>query len=144
MFTDPSAKPLSKCRHAPLALFGTSTVLVSIALLQPMTVSGRGPALDPQTGLLRILYIGDCYGNSPFLYLSREPLFQTTSLPASTHEQTYTVQQMQRHMRLYMPRSFEEHVAKYDIVLLSDTGFALYKPDHLMWFKRGVIEGGQG
>jgi uncharacterized membrane protein len=135
---------LSKCRHAPLALFGTSIVLVSIALLQPMTVSGRGPALDPQTGLLRILYIGDCYGNSPFLYLSREPLFQTTPLPASTHEQTYTVQQMQRHMRLYMPRSFEEHVAKYDIVLLSDTGFALYKPDHLMWFKRGVIEGGQG
>jgi len=125
-------------------LFVPKILLVSVLLLQSVTVLGRGPALDPETGLMRILYIGDCYGNSPFLYLSREPLFKTTPLPASTHEQTYTVQEMQRHMRLYMPRSFEGHATKHDIILLSDTGIALYKPDHLMWFKRGVIERGQG
>lgn len=120
------------------------SILICMLLLQPATVLGREVALDPETGLMRILYIGDCYGESPFLYMSQEPLFDTMPLPASIAGFVYTVEQMQRHIRLYMPRSFEEHVSKYDIVVLSDTSFDLYRPEHLMWFKRGVIDWGQG
>jgi len=126
-------------------LFGRSPPFLFVILLLILGQPALSrPAVDPATGLVRALYIGDCYGKTPFYYLQEEPMFQVTPIPASLHESRFTWEEMKRSLRRYMPRTYREHAGKYDLVLLSDTGFGLFSPAQLMWFKRGVVEGGQG
>jgi len=58
-------------------------------------------------------------------------------------------QQVNRKMRIYMPRTFEEMVSKYDLVILSNVAYAhplesavRLDPKWLSWFVSGVQEKG--
>ncbi len=118
-------------------------LLLLVALIAASGTWGE-PALNPETGLVGVLYAGDCYGNTPYLYMIDEPLFEITPLPASFHETKFTWEEMKRSMRQYMPRTYRDHVINHQVVMMSDTGFDLYTAKQLMWLKRGVIEAGQG
>ncbi len=118
-----------------MALLG---VAISLCL-QPIFASNP-PARDPNTGLIRILYVGDCfaYGRTPFNHFKEEPAFRVAGVP------NQYLANAQRAMRQYIPRSYQDDVDTYDTIFLSDAPVPLFTTELLSWFKRGVIEGGQG
>jgi uncharacterized membrane protein len=119
--------------------------MVLILLLLLASVGARQPKKDPGTGRIRILYIGDAWGPSPYFHMEAEPSFLGTPIPATyAHAGTYGDRELRQFMRIYMPRNFKEFSTSYDLLILSDTNRALYRLDQLEWFKRGVSENGIG
>jgi len=109
------------------------------------TCSCREARRDPQTGRVRVLYIGDAWGPSPFFHMQAEPLLSATPIPATyEHLGTYSYTELNEFMRIYMPRTYRQFTDNYDVLILSDTNRNLYKIDQLQWFRRGVFEEGIG
>lgn len=118
---------------------------VIVLILLVAGAAGREPRKDPETGRVRVLYIGDAWGPSPYFHISAEPSFIGTPIPATyAHLGTYGDRELRQFMRIYMPRNFREFTGTYDLLILSDTNRGLYKNEQLEWFKRGVEENGIG
>ena len=115
-------------------------LVLTASLCLPQAASSNPPARDARTGTIRILYVGDCfaYGRTPFNYFKEEPAFRVAGVPNEY------LANPQRAMRLYVPRSYQDHTAKYDGVFLSDAPVTIFTTQLLSWFKMGVVEGGQG
>jgi hypothetical protein len=117
-------------------------ILIAMLFAMILVVSGRR---DPGTGRVRILYLGDAWGPTPYIHLEAEPSFMGTPIPATfAHLGTYSDGELRRFMRIYMPRSYHEFVSGYDTLILADTNRALYSSGQLEWFKRGVVDEGIG
>lgn len=117
---------------------------ILVLAISPLATAAiaRDPRKDEATGRVRVLYIGDAWGPTPFFHISAEPSFVATPIPATyIHLGTYNDRQLRQFMRIYMPRNFGEFTSNYDLLILSDTNRALYNPEQLRWFKRGVEEG---
>ncbi len=117
-----------------------SLVLVGIFLLP--TCLAREPRVDPQTGKVRVIYIGDAMGvPNPFPIMEQDPLLYCTAVYACTAHQR--LEQIKKSVRAYMPRRYEDYL-KQDVVVLSDANKNSFRHDHFTWMKDGVQEGGQG
>ncbi|MBU7004515.1 MAG: hypothetical protein HXS50_03025, partial [Theionarchaea archaeon] len=120
---------------------GAWVVLYIILVLLPGAWAGNEPKVDPQTGLIRILFIGDSLMEAghitPFLYqdpivaLTRVPIYITTDLD-------------ERLLRLYFPRHQRQIYEGYDVIILGDVGVMFFPPKVQSWIKNGVIEHGLG
>ncbi len=122
----------------PLAMAFALALLLAPAL-------AREEMKDPSTGMIRILYIGDAWGPTPYFHMMAEPCFVGTPIPATyAHIGTYGDRQLKQFMRVYMPRNYGDFTSNYDLLILSDTNRKLYTQDQLLWFKRGVEEVGIG
>jgi len=120
-------------------------VLIVVLFLLVAVAQGRSPRKDPQTGRVRVLYIGDAWGPTPFFYIKADPAFVATPIPATyAHTGTYTGRQLEQFMRIYMPRTYKQMVLQQDVIVLSDANRGLFKNEHLEWFRRGVEEDGMG
>jgi uncharacterized membrane protein len=97
---------------------------------------------DPVSGRVRVIYIGDVLGFTPYYEIAADPFFSATPVPACMKH--VWLNDITRFMRIYMPRTFEQLVELYDLVVLSDTARDLYQPFRLEWFRMGVEQGGQG
>ena len=109
-----------------------------------LPVNGQSEAArDPLTGRVRILYVGDCFGTRalPDVCMAREPLFVITPIPSSTGRERIE-EEVRKLMRLHMPRTYAEHLAKIDLVLLSAMERFYFRADQLVWFEKGVVEEG--
>ena len=121
------------------------SVILILAIVLVATAGARDPKQDAETGRIRILYIGDAWGPSPYFHMEAEPSFLGTPIPATyAHIGTYGDRQLKQFMRIYMPRNYREFTISYDLLILSDTNRALYRSDQLGWFKQGVAEEGIG
>jgi uncharacterized membrane protein len=119
-------------------------LLLSLVLLLA-TVTAREPRRDPASGRIRVLYIGDAWGPTPYFHMTAEPSFIGTPIPATyQHMGTYGDRELRQFMRIYMPRNYRDLTSNYDILILSDTNRALYAVEQLEWFRRGVEETGIG
>jgi len=124
---------------------GTGAVLLALILLQMPAAWPREVRRDPVTHKIRVLYIGDAWGPTPYTYMMEEPSFTGTPIPATyAHVGTYNDQQLRQFMRVYMPRTFDALTTGYDLIILSDTNRGLYRTDQLEWFRCGVEIGGMG
>ncbi len=119
-------------------------LVLTVSLLATATMA-REPRKDQLTGRIRVLYIGDAWGPTPFFHIEAEPSFAATPVPATyAHIGTYGDRQLRQFMRIYMPRTFGEFTASYDLVILSDTNRGLFISEQLQWFKQGVQKEGVG
>lgn len=121
-------------------------IAVALALgLLLSTALAREEMRDPSTGRIRILYIGDAWGPTPYFHMMAEPSFVGTPIPATyAHIGTYGDRQLKQFMRVYMPRNYRDFTSNYEILILSDTNRMLYTQEQLTWFEHGVEEEGIG
>jgi len=129
----------------PSSLSMRVTILVLLLFIAFPGRAGSEPARDSLSGRVRVLYIGDCFGvrSRPYVYMTREPLFVVTPIPSSTGR-VRVEEEVRKLMRLYMPRSYREHVEEHDLVILSAMERFYYTSLQLAWFKKGVLEEGHG
>lgn len=105
--------------------------------------------VDPATGRIRILYIGDGWGPSPVPNLQSDPAFTVVSVPTSELHVgqgvlSFDVPMMKKFVRLYMPRTFEALLDNFEMIIISDANSALMENHHLEWMKDSVTDDGFG
>jgi len=113
-------------------------LLISAGLLfQPAT--GREPRRDPSSMRIRILYYGDAFGASPYPTYVVDPL---TFIVALTGMGGQTQEEIDKKMRIYMPRNYPDLVNKYDIVIMSDAVVRNFQSRYVQWIRDSVINDG--
>lgn len=114
-----------------------------------LTFPATSTRTDPETGKVRVLYIGDGWGQSPVPRYQSDPAFTVMSVPTSELHvghgvMTFDNIAMKKFVRLYMPRTFEEMLDKYDLVILSDANIGFMGKEHILWIRNSLTEYGFG
>ncbi len=122
-----------------------SSVLVAV-LLSVAPVCSR---TDPESGRIRILYIGDGWGPSPVPLLEVDPAFSVVSVPTSELHVGHGVvsfdhDAMRKFVRLYMPRTYDDMLSHFDLTAVSDANRMLLGPNHIQWIRDSIVEEGLG
>ncbi len=112
-----------------------------LVLFGPALCAGRTPRQDPETGRLRILYIGTAFwGTSPGRILLLDPKIDPTLVPIITV--WYTDEENARYMRLYMPKNYDDLVENKDLIHLAGVDAAMITPRWQNDFTRAVTQDG--
>jgi uncharacterized membrane protein len=122
-------------------------MLIAIVLLQTCLCASP-PKVDPQTGRIRTLFIGDPFMRPgyPTAALVEDPKIQLTRIEAEIGYSNPAVglENMQRFLRLYLPRSEDNLIGNYDMLIITAIRSNDLKLDFQMWAKRAVEEHGFG
>jgi len=97
---------------------------------------------DPDTGMIRVLYVGAPFMASPYWAFKTDPLLATTPVDGNLFGIPAT--EVERAMRLYMPRTKQALVTGYDVIGLDDTTCKAFRQDLIQWMVDGCIDDGQG
>ncbi len=99
---------------------------------------------DPETGRIRILFIGQLVGpvNLFSSWYSLEPRMTVQPVPCSL--QQMILEDARRLVRLYVPRNYQEMVGKYDCIIAQDLAPDILSPAFLPDFRRAILEEGLG
>ena len=121
-------------------------VLLAVVFLAGSFNSVRGardPRKDPESGKVRVLYVGDCLGlHTPARNLEMDPLVVTTGIPATAA--WYSTKDIKKFIRIYMPRTHAALVDHQDLIILSDAGPQFFSPIHHAYFRESVVEDALG
>jgi len=121
--------------NGPPMRYHSIFLILIFSILLSCNVNGNN-----RTSPIQILYLGDCFfyssGAVPFLPLKEEPAFRVSAVP------TWSLELM-RSTRHYMPRTYQDHLVKNDVVFVSDAVVHVFRSEMLQWFARGVIEEGK-
>ncbi len=100
--------------------------------------------IDPR--MVSVLYTGDPYpGQTPYLSMQEDAFLQVTPVLASSmHTGHIPWEDIRRSMRIYMARTYDQYVSKYDVLILSDSNMRAFKPEQHIWFRDGVLDHGLG
>jgi uncharacterized membrane protein len=115
------------------------TIVLTGVVLQP--VISREARRDPISMRIRILYLGgDAFTPSPYPTYVIDPL---TFIVALTSMGGKTQSEVDKKMRIYMPRSYIDLVEKYDLIIISDP-VTNFQSQYIQWLRDSVIEDGLG
>ncbi len=129
--------------HDVFGLGRRLAALVLVLTLLALSPSWGIPRKDPQTGRLRVLYIGTAFwGTSPGRILLLDPKLDPTLVPIITI--WYTEEENARYMRLYMPRNYEDLVTNKDLIHLAGCDAVMITPRWQNDLSRAVVEDGLG
>jgi hypothetical protein len=113
-----------------------------LVLLFMGPAAGREPRRDPQTGKIRLKYIGDCLAaQTPTRGMQLDPLISLNLIPSSIQEWAVELKDIRRYMRLYMPRNLEHLVGETDVVMISNSAADYFRPDWLQWISTATQDG---
>jgi len=96
---------------------------------------------DPQTGRIKVLYIGDPTASSPYPMLESDPLI--LPYPVKACAVCFSFGVAKRSMRQYMPRTYGD-LSSYQVFILSDTNAGLFTAREQEWFVKAVRDAGSG
>jgi uncharacterized membrane protein len=113
--------------------------LILVGLAVPPSL-GREPRRDPISLRIRILYYGDALGASPYPTFVVDPLTSIVALTGMSGTQF----EIDKRMRMLMPRTYADLLEKYDLLILSDADTANFRSEFIHWFKDSVIDDGLG
>jgi len=121
------------------------TLLISASSVWAAGLTGKR---DPETGKIRLLYIGDATNtrNPVYIYKS-DPTFQPTLIPACRDvllAAGLSIDDIRRYMRQYMPKTYRQLVSSFDSIILSDVCVLNFRPEEIEWMERCVREEGFG
>jgi len=118
------------------------TLFIAITLL-PL-------CLGSDDGRIGVLYVGSVSRSPPYWFMRADPLFQVTFVPAEIRDfmaigpmPAPTLSDLHRLIRLYMPRTYEDLVADYNVIVMFEANVQAVGR-HAEKLARGVSEGGLG
>lgn len=125
---------------------------LAIAVLLAAALSPAACKVDPSTGVIRIVCIGESYYPETRLplILSSDPRIRYQPIPANWYEGTFASvgsgsrSDVLKFMRQYMPRTYQRLVDTYDEILLSDFEVDVITEEQFVWMERSVREDGMG
>jgi len=79
-------------------------VLIIIIIIGLVPSQGKELKRDPDTGMIRVIYIGKPFEASPYLVFKYDPLLITLPIQGNLFGIPHSL--IQRSMRLYMPSGF--------------------------------------
>jgi len=133
-------KTFSGLTQEPIPLHFTRLIAALIlAELLIASASARQPRRDPVTGRVRVLYCGDTARASYAMLV--DPMILPTFVPSACLTKG---EELNRFMRLYMSRTYDQFVKSYDLVNLGDQQVDHFPPKYLRWFADGVRDQGMG
>jgi uncharacterized membrane protein len=128
---------------AEIMMRSVATAIICLnLLLLPLAYAAEG--LDPRK--VSVLYTGDPYpGVTPYLSFTEDAFISVDPIRCYHHGGAATaLADVHKYMRIYMPRSEQEYLDRYDVVLLSDAYRRAFIPRQLAWFRDSVSEEGFG
>ena len=97
-----------------------------------------------------MLYVGCVARSMPYWLMRSDPLFQPTFVQATIRDfmlfgpmPAPTIEDLNRLVRLYMPRTYEDLVANYDVIVFFEANVQAVA-QHIDKLARGVSQGGLG
>ncbi len=124
----------------------TPAILLSLIFLI-MLLPPSGARTDAKTGRIRVLYIGDSDlgPGYPAPAMIEDPKIQLTRIEAEIGTSWATgYRSMQRWLRLYLPRSEDDMVEKYDMLIIAGIRSEDLKARFHVWTKAAVEDHGFG
>ena len=117
-------------------------IAVGLVLLLPLILASDGTSHRR----VRVLYTGDPYpGVTPYEPMKEDAFIDVTPVQGSRgHYAGITWDDIHRALRMYMPRTYEQFVQDYDVIILSDTNRRIFTPHQHIWLKKLVLEEGKG
>jgi uncharacterized membrane protein len=115
-------------------------ILLVMLALSLVSVDAIDLKRDPETGIIRVIYVGMPFAASPYQVLKYDPLVST--LPVQGNMYGISASNVKRSMRMYMPRNQEIMTADYDVVGLDDTTYDAFPSQTIHWIAYGCIEDG--
>jgi len=105
------------------------------------------PRVDPETGLVRVLFMGDALMGAGFVtpMIALDPMVKLTPVPVEFITFQYaSIVEAAASLRMYVPRTEQRMREEYDVVIIADAREPFFPPNIQTWIKNGVIEGGMG
>jgi len=118
-----------------LKILGPCLLALSIIWVAPCA------AARETDGRVTVLYVGDT-GFETWRDIDGDPLLVTIPVPASVRH--FSTDHIRRHMRQYIPRTYQRYSSDVDLLILSDTDRQLFTTQQQQWFRDGVSEAGGG
>ncbi len=121
--------------------------LLMLVLTLLMAPSWGDPKIDPQTGLIRLLYMGDALMEPGFVtpIIAQDPMIKMTPIPVEFLTGKYkSIQEAARSLRLYFPRVKQQVVDGYDVIIIADATEPFFPRRFQSCIKEGVIDYGLG
>jgi len=132
-------------------LISPSKLALLLVLSVVVGLVGSSAKVDPTTGLVRVVCIGESYYPETRLpiILTADPRIRYQPIPANWYESTFgavggSKADVFRFMRLYLPRTYEGLVDAYDVILLSDFEVDIITGEQFAWMERSTREEGMG
>jgi uncharacterized membrane protein len=104
------------------------------------------PKVDPQTGLIRVLFMGDSEmePNKVAPTMIQDPMLDLTRIPVEALTWSGDIEVVARGLRMYFPRVARQVYEEYDVLIIADAREPFFPLKIQNWFKEAVIEHGVG
>ena len=131
----------AKCDRARVMISNPKVKFSLVLLLMIAGLVSAAGKRDPETGRIKVLYIGEPTGSSPYPMFESDPLILPYPVRASTV--VFSVEIAKRSIRQYMPRTYDE-ISSYQVIILSDANAGVFTGNHMRWLQDSVSDRGSG
>ena len=121
---------------------GTLFVIIMVTLIiAGGFVCGRK---DPETGRIRVLFVGDMIRVSPYPILLAEPSIDVRfAWPVGSDLTQMSLPLAMKFYRQYTPRSYSIF-AQNDVIIIDNPDASIFEPKYFFWFNDAVLQNGSG
>lgn len=105
------------------------------------------PKVDPETGMIRVLFMGDALMEAGFVtpLMAEDPMIDLNPVPVEFLTGEYqTISVAARTLRVYFPRVERQVTEGYDVVIITDAREPFFPEKIQRWVNKGVLEYGLG
>ena len=120
--------------------------ILALVLLIPIC-TGSKPRIDSDTGLVRVLFIGDAFMEPGYVtpMLNHDPLIRLNPIAVEGIARgASSLMKVAERLRIYVPRTKKQLTREYDVVIIADAQKSFFPVNLQTWIKEGVIDTGQG
>ncbi|MBU7004560.1 MAG: hypothetical protein HXS50_03270 [Theionarchaea archaeon] len=123
------------------------STIIPVILVLLFVCNGVGASVDPNTGKVRVLFMGDSEMQAgkitPILVL--DPMLDLDTVPVEGLTQTFRgIEDAARGLRTYFPRVERQVHEGYDVLIIADAREPFFSHKLQNWFKNSVVEHGLG
>jgi hypothetical protein len=114
-----------------------------LALILLLSSAAAAPKVDPGTGRIRLLMIGETgpTNQEATYFLFTDPMVDLSIIPAGD---VADVETSKRFVRIYVPRTYERLAGGFDVIELFDFVPYVLMDKHIQWMHDAVRDGGLG